>query len=437
MREHKWWLAAVGLAAAAAVLASAVSASARSTADPKSLSGDITLATELTTNRAWPVLIANFNRVYPNVHVNWTGGVASAARPALLATQFQSGNAPDILLMGAGTANPPSVLGYAAGGYLADMSKAPWRKRIPAFSKPMVTLNGKVYGWNLRVVAGPSIAYNKDIFRQLGLTVPKTFSQFLATCRAIKRKDSSLIPMLIIGGNINALAAAPFGFASSYVYAKDPNWNGKRARGKVTFESTPGWHQSVQRFFDMRDAGCFSQGVAGDQIPAVVSQFASGKAAMMWFGDTGVSLALAINSNLHIGNFPPPADTAKSTYMTLFAGDTIVINKQSKNLPAARAFVDFLAREKQNRLFGKILGEENPYDYQKALNRKIGAKALDAAHRWTAPWATTGRIKVSGQANFPTSAPTVAMGAALQGMFTGQTKSVDDVLKAADAAWPH
>ncbi len=47
------------------------------------------------------------------------------------------------------------------------------------------------------------------------------------------------------------------------MYGKDKHWAAELRAGKVTFDGTPGWHQALQEFVDMNDAGCFEPGAAG------------------------------------------------------------------------------------------------------------------------------------------------------------------------------
>jgi ABC-type glycerol-3-phosphate transport system substrate-binding protein len=145
------------------------------------------------------------------------------------------------------------------------------------------------------------------------------------------------------------------------------------------------------------------------------------------------SVVRGLNPKIRIGQFVFPSDTQAGTYMSVFTSDTLVVNAQSHNLPAARAFVDFVARQKQNTLLAKVAGGMAAYDYAAVLNPKIGAKALDEDHAPLAPYAK--KIVIAGSTTWPSTAPLIAMGQAAQGLLTGQT-TVDDVLKAADAAWP-
>ena len=46
----------------------------------------------------------------------------------------------------------------------------------------------------------------------------------------------------------------------------------------MTFEGTPGWHQALQEFVDMNNAGCFQPGPGGDDRPSGDAIFAQGRA---------------------------------------------------------------------------------------------------------------------------------------------------------------
>jgi raffinose/stachyose/melibiose transport system substrate-binding protein len=119
----------------------------------------------------------------------------------------------------------------------------------------------------------------------------------------------------------------------------------------------------------------------------------------------------------------------------VFPTDALMISSKAKNPAAARAFVEFAAKDTQSRLFAKTLGNQSVRDYGRALDKKIGAKALDANHQFVGPFASSNRLVVSGQAKWPNTDPSTALATGVQGLLTGQLK-VAQVLKAADDAWP-
>ena len=67
--------------------------------------------------------------------------------------------------------------------------------------------------------------------------------------------------------------------AAATVYGPDPHWSAKLRAGTVSFDGSPGWHQALQRFIEMNDAGCFEPGMAGVTSIAADSRPSSLRAA--------------------------------------------------------------------------------------------------------------------------------------------------------------
>ena len=423
------WRAAIALALLL-VFASAVAASAGRSPRRAAISGTISIGTMSAEQPAWTAVLANFHSAYPNVTVNLTSYANVNVEQAALTVQLQAGNGPDLVEGGVG----PSVAQFAQAGYVANLSSAPWVKRIPPWTKALVSYKKKVYGWLLRTT-GIVINYNKGLFQSLGLKIPTTFAQYLKLCSTIRQKAPTVTPLDVLGSVPTALAAIALGFAGSDVYAEHPNWNAERAANKVAFQSSAGWKEALQSIVDLKTAGCLGPDAAAASVPEVIGQIASGQAAMLQLNDEGPVFIKAVNPATNIGFFAPPAATAKGTYYSVFPIDTLMIDQATKEMPAALSYYNFMAQQKEANLFLTSLGEEAPTAYQGALNPKIGAKALDAAHKFAAPFATTGRILVAGSTEWPNTTVSNSLGASVQGLITGQT-TVQAALKAMDDAWP-
>uniref|UniRef100_UPI0012FB78FC extracellular solute-binding protein n=1 Tax=Sedimentibacter sp. B4 TaxID=304766 RepID=UPI0012FB78FC len=92
------------------------------------------------------------------------------------------------------TGDMAEVFGYNSGSLLAALDPA--KNLVPmtdaalanvqdAF-KSSVTSDGKVYGVPVGGATGGGILYNKKVFAQLGLSVPKTWAEFMANNAKIK-----------------------------------------------------------------------------------------------------------------------------------------------------------------------------------------------------------------------------------------------------------
>src|SRR5262249_34499723 len=134
---------------------------------------------------------------------------------------------------------------------------------------------------------------NDDLFRKLGLKIPRTFPQLLDVCR--KAKAAGTTAYLLPGATGPAMAPLVTGLAIATVYGKDAHWAVKLRAGAVTFEGTPGWHQALQQLVDMNNAGCFQPGAAGTTNPSALAQFAQGQALMYPAGSGQKGMIAAAN----------------------------------------------------------------------------------------------------------------------------------------------
>jgi len=62
--------------------------------------------------------------------------------------------------------------------------------------KSTVTAGNKVYGAPLGTSFAGGILYNKKVYKQLGLTVPTSWADFMANSEKIKQQDPSVAPII-------------------------------------------------------------------------------------------------------------------------------------------------------------------------------------------------------------------------------------------------
>jgi raffinose/stachyose/melibiose transport system substrate-binding protein len=179
----------------------------------------ITMLANTLDQTAWQVLIANFERAYPNVTVSATY-IPGSTLGQLETTELGAGNAPDLLPTNLGCGTTTSICELAKNGQLAPMLKVPWAKR--SRSLPLVTSLSKQGGALLAFEPGVTFAgmfTNDDLFRKLGLKVPQTFSQLLAVCR--KATADGTVAVFVPGTASATVQLFLEGFAIPYVYASD------------------------------------------------------------------------------------------------------------------------------------------------------------------------------------------------------------------------
>ena len=370
------------------------------------------------------VLIANFQRVYPNITVNISYTPSSAVLYQLEATELAAGNAPDLVTTYPGCGTPISVCTLAQSGYLAPMVNKPWVK----WSLPLVT-SAEKHGQGLftfePTVSAYGIFTNDALFKQLGLKVPQTFSQLLEVCQ--KAKAAGTVAVLFPGANQAQGASLIVDLAVATLYGKDKQWAAELRAGKVSFDGTPGWQQALQEFVAMNNAGCFEPGVAG--TATVTTQFALGQ-SLMYPGISAFRASIgAANPQFSYSLHPFPGGAAPnqtSTVLSLNMSLSVSAHSNAQNQAAAQTFVDFIARPKQNALYAQVQGGLTQYEFLKGQIPAFMSAFVNVfkQHEYV----------VSPMASWWNANVALALQQDVVGLITGQL-SIDDVLNAMDAAW--
>ncbi|MDQ3674680.1 MAG: extracellular solute-binding protein [Gemmatimonadota bacterium] len=430
MKTRKSWVV-LALAYGAALVVgvasgSAASAeSARSTA-PSAANEEVTLrALFASINQpAQEILNKNFERVYPNIKIQ-AQYLSSDALATLLVTQLQAGNAPDVFSTVPGRSSPGSVWSLAEAHRLLNLSNRAWEKRIYPAGLPFVSWNKSVFAWPLTVTPY-GVIYNQDLFRQLGLRVPATFSQVISMCRKISAAGK--VPFVQAFGNPVASIIIGRQRAAQYVFSVDPQWTAKRRKGQVTFAGSPQWRRALDSIADMNREGCFQRGAAGTSRPQQYASLARGEAVMSIMSGAELASVQQLNPNLKLAMFNLPADKAANS--AVFAAATLNIsgNAATRHAGHVRTFIDFMAREKQSSLFSRVSGAIAPLDLKKGIIPAYMKSGLG-------PFFAKKKIVGSVDYGWPNSS-VWSQGAVpgITGLITGQT-TVDEVLGNMDRLW--
>ncbi len=150
----------------------------------------------------------------------------------------------------------------------------------------------------------------------------------------------------------------------------------------------------------------------------------------MWPTVSGLMGSLDLDSPQFSYSFHPfPAGTSRSQTRTfLFVGNSISVNAHSspQNQAAAQTFVNFIARPKQNALWGQIGGGITQYQFLKGQipSYESDFDSVFKQHEYV----------VYPQDTWWNGDVLLALNQDAIGLITGQ-ETVNDVLNAMDAAW--
>jgi ABC-type glycerol-3-phosphate transport system substrate-binding protein len=190
-------IALVGIAAALALLvAGSAGANVRSHSGTSAVSGSITfdgIWTASSGQKQFADVIKAFNKVYPNVKVNYKP--VGNDLPTVLATAVAGGHPPDM----ADIAQPGTVAQLATQGKLKPITYArgTMAKNFAPAWLALGTYSGKLYALPFKAANKSVVWYNVPAFKNAGVKPPKTFNQLLTAAKTIK---ASGVPAYSIGG---------------------------------------------------------------------------------------------------------------------------------------------------------------------------------------------------------------------------------------------
>ena len=258
----------------------------------------------------------------------------------------------DILKTKAATNDMPDV--FMTAGYnelktykdfMTDLSGDSFSGNIVDAAKSAVTLDGKIVGFPVQM-SGYGIIYNKKIFADNGLTVPKTISELKDVCEKLKAKgitpfvnqfkDAWLVGQLLsygVAANENPLKFIS-DVESGTVKVKDNEMMRKNLE-LVDLLVKYGQEKSLD-----------------DDLNSAPTNFAQGKAAMMAEGIWVYDAIKAVNKDIDLGMFADPmTDNPEQTKLATDVNGMWHINKNSKNIDECKKIFDWIQNSEAGKNF--------------------------------------------------------------------------------------
>lgn len=257
----------------------------------------------------------------------------------ILKSKLASGEGPDIFYVRCGAA----MADYLPDKYLADLSNEAWVSRMTDWARNSVTWDTKVVGINLWSRDGWGILYNKSIFEQYNLQVPRTFDEFMAVCKTLL--DNGIQP--IFHNSADAWHDAYWLDAVTAMIAlEDPAVYGKLNSGEAKFSDFPEMVLALDQINQLVEAGYFGDDYMSQTWDKGYEMMGTGQVAMI-NAYTSYSNEIAVqypeSGAEEWGMFPVPLAGTNVFAMSaggLFRG----INVDTKNMEACLKYFEFLAR---------------------------------------------------------------------------------------------
>ena len=240
---------------------------------------------------------------------------------------------------------------YNVDKNFVDLSNEPWISRVSDNAlSGFLKVNGKVYAAPFDGSGVMGVLYNKKVFQDLNITIPKTETEFQAVCDTIKAKGITPIyfPTKDLWPIIMYQSTA---WPAQWV--ADPTILDKLNTNQMKWADVPGALAEAKRMVTYYNKGYFNKDLITATYDMALKNIADGTAAMWVVGDWVAGDFATKYPTAPIGMFTRPTESGDN-YVAVTAPDGLYISNNSKNPDSAKDFVNFwVTPENQNVYFAE------------------------------------------------------------------------------------
>lgn len=289
-------------------------------------------------------MVALFQEEYPWITVDLDLNIDESSYYTNLQADIQDGNAPDVFDIHPNT----TFTTYAEEGIIVPLSDLSFLSNYSDAAKAVTTINGENYAFmNAYNLIG--ILYNKDMFAAAGVSVPTNFEEFLAVCKTFR--DAGQGGVAYSGGDgsfaglNNGLFTVCCGSAGYKALIEGMD------SGEVTdIAQIPGAETALRTSQAFRDNNVLHDASEGTNTEQAIALFAQGKTPMLYSGTYLFGTKDTSFPDIDAGVFALP--TLADNGMQYGQGaQCTTVSASSKNIEAAKLWVDFIARPEISGLY--------------------------------------------------------------------------------------
>jgi len=281
-------------------------------------------------------MIERFQEVYPNIDIEVENIKDDGEYFNSMKMRASANQLPDVMF------NKPFTLSRFRE-YLIDLSDTQAANNNELADGYAV--DGKVLGVPL-TVGYEYIYYWKDMFKEAGVEVPTTWSEFeecLLTLQAFYEKDNADFMALACGVKDEWPTYPYMEFMPALESGEGQNWNVMATQDAPFAEGTD-INKAYSKVYDLFSSGVLGKdplGLGNDQVTAL---FASKGAAAIALGDWGLQNIQNVTDDIEeLGTFYlPTRESKEDPYNIIAQGDLFMgVTTHSKNQEAALAFLEW------------------------------------------------------------------------------------------------
>ena len=316
-------------------------------------------------------IVDAFQKANPTIKVETETRPQGTEGDNVVKTRLSTGEMTDVFWYNSGSLlqalNPAQTM--------EDLTGDPVLGSVEKSFLPVVTQGGKVFGVPAGSAAGGGILYNRKVYAELGLQVPKTWAEFIANNEKIKAsgrtpvistfKDTWTSQLFVLGDFYNVQAAVP-------TFARDYTAN------KAKYATTPAAAAGFQRLAEVHAKGYFNRGFGSAVLDDGLKLLVEGDGVhypMLTFVLPPL-LTKSPQVAKDIGFFGIPGGDPAKNGATIWEPAAVYVAKTTKNLDAAKKFLAFVASPAGTAAMTAAVPPTGPY---RVVGATLPADAMQAA----------------------------------------------------------
>ncbi len=326
-------------------------------------------ASDAAPKKAFEDIVAKFQAANPDIEVVLNTTEHEAFKTAIR-TILAADKGPDVATWFAGN----RMAGFVSDGLFADISDVwaseGWDSSM-ASTMPSVTFNGKQYAVPYSYYQW-GIYYRKDIYEANGISIPKTYDEFLDNCKKLKAKG---IASVAIGTKYLWTAAGWFDYINMRTNGLDYHINLMLGKTKYTDQGVVNTFKNWARAID---AGCFMDDHQNYSWQEAQPPLINGEAASYLIGNFIVNnLPEETQTQLDFYQFPPidPSLELGEDAPT----EIIFMPANAQNVENGKKFMAFFAQPENLTAMNNVLGQLSTHSGSAAPSdrfQRAGAEML-------------------------------------------------------------
>ena len=281
---------------------------------------------------------AGFEAANPGIKIQIETRPSGADGDNLVKTMLATGEMTDVFRYNAGSLfqalNAPQTM--------LDITDEPFMDNVIDSFKTIVSVDGRVYGVPEEASMGGGIFYNKKIYADLGLSVPKTWDEFMANNAKIK--EAGITPVIQTFGM--TWTSQLFVLADYYnVQAAEPDFAQRYTNNEAKYATSPAAMRGFEHGQEVFEAGYLNPDFGSATMPDGMRMVAEGEGAHYPMLTFAISEVASNYPELldNVGFFAQPGDDASKNGLTVWMPVGVYISKTTEHPEEAKKFLAYIA----------------------------------------------------------------------------------------------